>query len=303
MVLAEPLRSAVQNALRDSGDGSPIEAADPVGGGMISTALRVTTGRHDYFLKVDRRLLPGFFSLEARGLDLIRHTGTVRVPQVIAAVDATPGQHGFIMMEWIASGRPGPDAGIRLGRAVAEMHRQSAALQPAQKAYGLAQANYLGNSVQHGGWDTDWPRFFRDRRLHPQVESARQRGLLPPALSADLDRVLDRVEAWLGGVERQPALLHGDLWHGNVLFDQSGDPVLFDPAVYYGDREAELAYTELFGGIPAGFMRGYEDVWPAAVDRDERSDLYNLYHLLNHLNIFGESYLAHVATVVRRYAG
>jgi fructosamine-3-kinase len=156
---------------------------------------------------------------------------------------------------------------------------------------------------QPNGWMASWPEFFRERRLRIQGELARRNGRLEGQRARQLERLLDRLDTWLGDHAPRPALLHGDLWGGNVLIGPGGAPALIDPAVFYGDREAELAYTALFGGFPDAFYRAYDETWPLPAGWRERRELYNLYHLLNHLNHFGESYGAEVDSVLRRYAG
>ena len=154
--------------------------------------------------------------------------------------------------------------------------------------FGWERDNWIGLAPQRNGWSADWPAFFEEKRLAPQLELARSKGYsfeIP-----DVKALLDH--------DPQPSLLHGDLWRGNAGFTAAG-PVLFDPAVYYGDRECDLAMTELFGGFPRGFSKAYEAELPLPAGYEARKHLYNLYHLLNHLNLFGAGYLGQVEAALR----
>jgi fructosamine-3-kinase len=182
-----------------------------------------------------------------------------------------------------------------LGRQLAMLHRATA------PAYGLDHDNYLGIMPQLNSWMESWAAFFRERRLRVQVELARRKGHLSGQRARRMERLLDQLDTWLGGHTPPSSLLHGDLWGGNVLAGPGGAPALIDPAVSYGDREAELAYTALFGGFPAAFYRAYDEAWPLPDGWQERRDLYNLYHLVNHLNHFGERYGEAVDVVLRQY--
>lgn len=296
-MLSPSLHEPISTALRAIGDPTPLRAARAVGGGCINHAHCVETGQGCYFLKWNAQPLPAMFLTEARGLELLHATVTVRVPTVIAASDATPEHPAFILMEWIAEERGAADQAL-LGQHLAALHLAAA---PAD--YGLDHDNYIGSTPQLNGWDADWTRFFRERRLRPQVELAARNGLLPAARRRSLERLMERLGEWLDGVARRPSLLHGDLWGGNVLAGRGGAPALIDPAVAYGDREAELAYTELFGGFSPRFYQSYGAVWPLEPGYAARRDLYNIYHLLNHLNLFGESYGSQVDAIARRYGG
>jgi fructosamine-3-kinase len=177
------------------------------------------------------------------------------------------------------------------------MHRATAG------AYGLDHDNYIGATPQPNGWMPSWRDFFRERRLRFQAELARRNGLLPAERASRVERLLDRLDRWIDDALVRPSLLHGDLWGGNFIVGPGGGPALIDPAAYYGDREADLAFTRLFGGFPDNFYRAYAAAWPLPAGWQDRRDLYNLYHLLNHLNLFGESYGAQVDAVLRRYVG
>ncbi len=286
-------------ALRLAGDTSPLRECTPLGGGSISQVVRLRSGRGRYVLKYGSQGLPSFFAAEARGLALLESTGAVRVPAVLAHRDEQTGAPGFILLEWLApplvSDRQA--AAIALGSGLAALHRVTA------PAYGLDHDNYLGATVQPNGWMSSWLAFFRERRLGFQADLARRNGRLAGERASRMERLLARLGDFLDERECRPALLHGDLWSGNFIVGPGNAPALLDPAVYYGDREAELAFTSLFGGFPEAFYEAYEAAWPLPSGWRERRDLYNLYHLLNHLNLFGEGYGAAVDATLRRYVG
>ncbi len=296
------LEEPVGAALRNLGDGSRIRSAQPVGGGCINNAMRLQTGQGRYLLKYNPDAPPGLFEYEARGLEQIAATHTVRVPAVLAYQAASDRYPAWILLEWLEGPRSGDYA--RLGERVAELHHQGASPHgnspQGLPAYGLGYDNYLGSTLQVNRWEPDWARFFARCRLRPQMELALRGGRLPGERRRRLERVIERLPGLLGGVERRPALIHGDLWGGNVIPGPDG-LALIDPAISYSDREAEIAYTELFGGFSARFYAGYQSAWPLDPGYPERRDLYNLYHLLNHLNLFGESYGGHVDAVAARY--
>jgi fructosamine-3-kinase len=312
------IETIAATALRLAGDQTSLSGYEPVGGGMISQTARIRSRRGEYLLKWGGQNLSAFFAAEARGLELLASAGALRVPAVLAyhdpesavttAADPRSGgrapqpmldpseaaagraAQGFILLEWLAAPPHADRMGAfeALGRGLAALHRASA------PAYGLDHDNYLGIMPQHNGWMPSWSAFFRERRLRVQGDLARRNGRLAGARARRLDQLLDRLDTWLGSHEPPPALLHGDLWSGNVLIGPGGAPAVIDPAVSYGDREAELAYTALFGGFPEPFYRAYAEAWPLPDGWQERRELYNLYHLLNHLNLFGGGYRSQV---------
>ena len=277
-----------------------IKSAVLLDGGCINHALRLDSEDRTYCLKWNGEASPGTFSCEARGLALISASQTIRVPRVFGFGDPSGnGIPGYILMEWIEPPDQKSLSMAMLGEQLARLH-----LNPTKSSqqFGLDYDNFIGSSVQVNAWSENWSTFFRDQRLGVQINMALRKGHLSMDRRRRLDTLLTHLDTLLPArIDLRPSLLHGDLWSGNVIPGQTGEPVLIDPAVYYGDREAEIAYTELFGGFDTEFYQAYKSVYPLDPGYKDRRDLYNLYHLLNHLNIFGESYGPMVDQILKHY--
>lgn len=275
----EALRAAIEHAL-----GATVVDGRPVGGGSIASAsrLQLDDGRR-VFLKVLTHQA-GDFSEEAAGLSRLRAVGALRVPEVLA--HGSEGGTRFLLLEWIASGRSAKDYSQALGRGLAQLHRDSAS-----DRCGLEHDNHIGATPQPNHWGDDWIAFWRERRLGYQLALAQRKGVADGRLTSAVQAVIDAAADIAAPTADEPmSLLHGDLWSGNVMTDEGGSPVLIDPAIYFGHREAELGMTRLFGGFGENFYRAYDAAWPLAAGWRERLPLYALYHALNHLNLFGGGY-------------
>ncbi len=268
----------------------------PIGGGCISAAQVLTlSGGERVFLKGNSARIDGLFRREAEGLSALAAAKGLRVPRVLALRSEATSQ--LILLEYIKAGAKGADFWETFGSGLAELHRASS-----PKGFGFESDNYLGSTEQKNAWCSDWIEFFGDRRLRFQAELAVRRGGADRSLAEGVEAVIRRLPELLDRPSRS-SLLHGDLWSGNFMADERGNPVLIDPAVYYGHREADLAMSELFGGFDARFYAAYRAAWPLEPGYRERRDLYNLYHLLNHLNLFGRGYLPQITEIVRRFGG
>lgn len=244
------------------------------------------------------------FEKEAHGLALLRETHTIRVPEVLFTHEQTTDcPQAFILLEFITqpADRSANWNPTVLGEQLAALHHSYH--YPHQVRFGLDEDNYLGSSIQVNGWSSNWVAFFKEKRLEFQISLAERNGRLTKIRRHKLDVLCGNLAKWLESPPQGPSLLHGDLWSGNVLSDEHHNPVLIDPAVYYGNREAEIAYTELFGGFPKSFYEAYNSVNPLEPGYETRRDIYNLYHLLNHLNLFGEGYAVRIDAVLRYYVG
>ncbi|MDX1632305.1 MAG: fructosamine kinase family protein [Thermoanaerobaculia bacterium] len=290
-MMDEALRRALE------GTRGPVAEVHPVGGGCIHDAARVRfADGEERFVKWNRSAPSDMFPAEAAGLRALAETGALRVPG-----DPEAGNRDglrFLSMEAIDEGSRGSEFFRRFGRGLAQLHRRS----PSER-HGFDHDNYIGSTPQPNGWLEDGVEFVRTRRLGHQLEIARSRGRSEWRLDRLGKRLLDRLEEWLGGLDEPPCLLHGDLWSGNFLVEEGGVPVLVDPAVYYGHREADLAMTRLFGGFPPEFYRAYEEVWPLPPGSEDRIAIHQLYHLLNHLNLFGGSYRSGCLRILDRLVG
>ena len=259
-------------------------AAEPerrVGGGSINTCYAWRCGARLLFVKVAAREALAGFTAESEGLAALAAARTLRVPQVLARGSAEEG--AFLALEWIERGPGDARTERRLGEGLALLHRVTG------ERFGFTHDNFIGRTPQANTWDSDWARFFAERRLRPQLQLAARNGG-SARLTRSGERLLAAVPALLGGHEPVASLLHGDLWGGNWFADQAGQPVIFDPAVYYGDAETDLAMTQLFGGFGPEFYRAYAAAAPLTAGAQRRAELYNLYHVLNHANLFGNGY-------------
>lgn len=275
--------------------GTGVLRATPVSGGDINDAwcLVLEDGTRA-FMKANRSAPAGFFRAEAEGLDALRDTGAIRVPRVLA-VGEDKGEGACLLLEWVECAPRQGDFWERFGRGLAEMHRA-----PAPARFGWARDNHIGASPQVNAWRDRWVDFFRDCRLEPQFRRAQS--YFDAAARRRFDRLLDHLGDHLVEPGR-PSLLHGDLWSGNFITGPDGQAWLIDPAAYVGHAEADLAMTELFGGFHRRFYGAYREVNPLQPGYARRRGLYNLYHLLNHLNLFGGGYLAPVLRILDAFAG
>lgn len=252
-----------------------------VSGGSIHRCYRWRCGDAPVFVKVADEAGAAALAAEAAGLEALASAQALRVPRVVARGAA--GRGAFLALEWFESRPAGRVAEHRLGERLAAQHRMIAA------QFGFAADNFIGGTPQPNGQLADWTEFFRERRLRQQLSLAAHQSFAP-LLEQPGARLLESVSALLSGHRPQPSLLHGDLWAGNWLATVHEEPVVFDPAVYYGDREADLAMTRLFGGFGRAFYQAYEAQAPLPAGHRVRAQLYNLYHLLNHANLFGGGY-------------
>ncbi|MDT0630528.1 fructosamine kinase family protein [Rubrivirga sp. S365] len=285
-----------------------VRSATSVGGGDVSRAARLDAERGRFFLKWGRGDAGQTYAAEAEGLAALHAAaeGTgLTVPTPLASRGATEGgaaaeggAAGFVLLDWIDPARPAPADWRAFGAALAALHRAPA---PGDGRYGWDADNWIGSKPQRNGWDASWPAFFGERRLRAQAETVRQRGAWDAAWDPLLDRLVARLPDLLPAAP-PPALLHGDLWGGNALATSGGRFALIDPAVSVGHGEADLAMTELFGGFDAPFYDGYREAQPLERGYPERREVYNLYHLINHLT-HGPSYRRPVESALRRFGG
>lgn len=264
----------------------------PVAGATMQPAFRATLGDGaTVFVKVGEPEAMGRFKAEARGLEAIGRTGAIRVPQVFLV--GGEGRHACLVLEHLELHPGDAVSHARMGRELAQLHRAEAA------GFGFERDNYIGATPQQNAQTAHWPDFFRDRRLLPQLRRIADGANAGMWLDGGY-RVTEAIAGFFPGYAPGPSLLHGDLWSGNAGFLADGTPVLYDPAVYYGDREADLAMSELFGGFAPEFRAAYRDAWPLDPGYAVRRDLYNLYHVLNHVNLFGGQYVTQAQGLIRR---
>ncbi len=272
----------------------------PVYGGDINRSYRLDLSNGErVFFKCNRPEKTVLFTAEAAGLEALRRPGTIGVPRPLAVGTDRERNASFLMLEYLESALWAPGYWEMFGHELAALHR--AACRPLTGGpFGFPEDNFIGATPQKNTPRASWVAFFRDCRLLPQIELVGER--LDASTRHRLSRLLEHLGDYLPEPEF-PSLLHGDLWSGNAVCGPDGKAWILDPAAYVGHFEAELAMTELFGGFPASFYRAYHEANPIDSGYQQRRDLYNLYHLLNHLNLFGTSYLGAVREISYRYMG
>ncbi|MDP2958672.1 MAG: fructosamine kinase family protein [Longimicrobiales bacterium] len=298
--LPAPVLEGVQDALGRLGFPSKVLDATPVAGGCINHGARLTVeGGRTFFLKWNASAPPRLFDAEADGLRALGGTHALRVPNALARGGGS-GAPSWLLMEYIGAGAPARDFDERLGRGLARLHDSV----PQGTPFGWTRNNWIGSLPQANRATPSWSAFWRDQRLAPQLRRARDSGALGGPATGILNRVLEVVPQALADVDSGPVhLLHGDLWGGNSFAGPSGEPILIDPAVYHGHGEVDLAMTELFGGFGARFYKAYAEAGCITeAYAAYRRDLYQLYYLLVHVNLFGSQYAQRTIAAAGRVA-
>jgi protein-ribulosamine 3-kinase len=291
MSLQDAIARAISQATSQS---FRVDDRHAVGGGCInSTEMLEGSGRR-YFVKFNNAARLDMFVAESDGLTEIANSQSVRVPHPVC--NGTHAGQAYLVLEYLDIGPSTGRSDELLGRQLAAMHRCTS------KEFGWRRANTIGSTPQINIREHDWATFYREHRLRFQLELATKNNA-GGSLTQRGEQLLEKLPIFFANYQPQPSLLHGDLWGGNRAALRDGTPVIFDPAVYYGDRETDLAMTELFGGFGSGFYAAYRETWPLDSGYAVRRDLYNLYHVLNHLNLFGGGYRGQAMQLIEKLLG
>jgi fructosamine-3-kinase len=274
--IAKPRRSLIANT-------------KSVSGGCINQGYQVSSKDQTYFVKLNDISKVEMFAAEALGLKQIYATKTITVPQPVCW--GTAANHSYLVLQWLDLGGGSNQSWTEMGRQLAAMHRVGTS-----KDFGWERNNTIGSTPQINTWMDNWADFFAEQRIGYQLKLAQRRGGNFPEPNRVIDAVRNKLAEW------QPlaSLVHGDLWSGNAAISSDGAPIILDPATYYGDRETDLAMTELFGGFPTSFYNGYNEAWELDSGYRQRKSIYNLYHILNHFNLFGGGYANQAKTIIQQ---
>lgn len=262
------------------------------GGGCINRGGKLSTSHGSFFLKWnDVHKFPGMFNAESKGLQLLYQPNVIRIPHVIGVGEE--GSFQFLLLEFIEQKSSIKNYWQQLGERLANLHRQQA------DKFGLDHNNYIGSLPQFNNQETSWINFFIEQRLNVQLRLAIDSRSVESTWIKKFESLYTKLKTLLP--EESPSLVHGDLWSGNLITDEKGEPCLIDPAVHYGNREADLAMTKLFGGFKLEFYDCYNEFFPLQKGYEKRMDIYNLYPLLVHVNLFGGSYKRSVENIVNEF--
>ncbi|WP_194776432.1 fructosamine kinase family protein [Pararhodonellum marinum] len=262
-----------------------------ISSGNINQAVSLKTSHGDLFLKSNFQAQPDIFEKEIAGLELLRKHSPLTIPKTLGHCQWAE-QH-YLAMEWIKQGRRSPDYWQKLAQGMAQIHFTS------DTHFGLNEDNYIAILPQINSRMVEWPDFFWTCRLEPLAGKAYYEGLIPKEILKSFQALQPKLSQLMP--KERPALIHGDLWSGNILVNEKGDPALIDPAVYFGHREMDLAFSLLFGGFEESFYETYQEIFPMEPGFEDRVDLYNIYPLLVHLHLFGKSYLPGINRALNKY--
>ncbi|SHM63955.1 fructosamine kinase family protein [Gracilibacillus kekensis] len=284
----------MEDKLRSIGDYSKIKMIQSVSGGDINQAYFVETAEQTYFIKTNKQVPADFFQVEAEGLDRIRDTKTIHVPEVFHYDIAHNDEEIYLLMEWV-EGEKHTSTGKWLGEDLAALHSTHVG-----KQYGLDSSTFVGEIRQENLLFDNWLDYYREQRLQPQMNLAISKGRMSGKRLERMEQLLSRLDQYIPSKPRV-SLLHGDLWGGNWLAGLKGTPYLIDPSIVYGDPLFEIAFTELFGGFPGEFYASYQSILPLADYYEDIKPLYQLFYLMVHLNLFGEGYGTSVDRILKHY--
>ncbi|WP_372937141.1 fructosamine kinase family protein [Seonamhaeicola sp.] len=267
-----------------------IQSIKPVSGGDISEAFVITTAKQKYFLKTNTSNKLSMFKEEVNGLNAIAKTKTIATPKVY--------QYGifnnksYVLMAWIETKTPTSNDFKNLATQLANLHKSTT------NCFGFENNNFIGSLTQSNKKHQNWTNFYVEERLQPQLNLAKSKKLLNPVEIPSTDQLKNSLKTLFTNVK--PSLIHGDLWSGNYIIASNGTPYLIDPAVYYGHNEVDIAMTKLFGGFSNHFYNAYFDIFPTDSHTYQRIEIYQLYYLLVHLNLFGSSYYGSVKSILKK---
>ncbi len=275
------------NISQATGKSFSVDNSQSIGGGCINEAFRISGNGQDYFVKLHSSAYLDMFEAEAAGLQELASAQAIKVPLPVCT--GSNSSKAWVVMEYISLGGRGNMA--LFGQQLAAMHRKTS------PSFGWHTDNTIGSTPQINTPNIDWINFWREHRLGYQLELAARNGC-SGSLQRKGERLMESFDMLFTNYQPEASLLHGDLWSGNYSSDAQGSPVIFDPAIYYGDREADLAMTELFGGFGSSFYDAYHDSWPIDPGYKVRKTFYNIYHILNHFNLFGGGYASQAENMI-----
>lgn len=289
------LKEVIHSGLRKIENSGEILSLHPISGGDINEALYVRTREQEYFVKLNKNMDASFFHFEAEGLEVIRKTNTIGVPSIYCVTVDEQSNIPMLWMEWM-EGKKNEYTDVLLGERLAAMHLCEG------PGYGWTEHGYIGLLKQENQILPSWLSYYRDFRLMGQIQLGQSLGRISGERKHKLLKLLDRLDEWIS-MHPKKSVLHGDLWSGNWMTGKNGNPFLVDPSILFGDHEMEMAFTELFGGFSRRFYEAYSSVFPLSPEYKSRKELYQLYYILVHLNMFGESYGSAVDRITKKYVG